>query len=1161
MRPQKFSWISALSGVGIGLLSLGFSDTARAQTVTLSGTGVVNNTLAISVLHGSVSSTQTVNVATTESGTPVDSTVNVQVSSSGGWLQVAQAPSGSSSIGTPVALQITVNATNLAQGTQTSGTITITPPQGTAVVLTVNVTVTGTSLLSSSPSSLNFSTTVGTLGANVPVQQLTISSSGQQLSYNVTFSTQSGGTWLVPFATTGTTGSGANSTINVGVNPANLAANVYQGSITVQSTTTADSVVIPVTLTIAPSTTLSVTPATLQPFLYQLGTTAQSGQLTQTLQVSSTGSSVAFQVTVSPPVSWLIANLSSSATGSTGQAVPVTLTALPGSMAAGSYFASVTVGIVGGASLPAIPVKLVISTNPLLSLSTNTLTFTSAFSGAAPASQPVQVSTIGSSNTPVSFTVSSNESWLAATESSPNTPSTITVSVNPANLAVGSYTGQLTVTPNNSDASLYSLTITVNLTVGNTATVSAGPPLLVFSWETTQTPPAPQVIELFTAGQATTFTVTPSVTTSANCPANWLSATPSSNSTLNATLTVSATTTGMTPGTCPGTLTISYPANSQSPQTLIIPVAMYVSNTALLSIDFQAGFGVVSATQGGGEVTQTITLTSTDPTVQVTDLSVSESNAPWLFFGNNGTVTPEALEVIFNPGSLAANSYSGTISISSSKLPSSPLVVPVTLTVTSNTTVTVAPQTLTFNQSSGGAPPASQTVTLTSSASGATFQTSVLSTQVCSWLQVSPSSGPASGPVTFSVLQNSLPQQTYQCPVTFSFLNSASSPVTVNATLVVGAAQTLTVSPTSLTFAIQVGGSTPAAQQLTVSSTGGAVTFTASATSNGGWLSIDTSNATTPRTINVSINPAVFPAGTVAGSSLQGQITVSSSVLSTPLTVNVTVNVAAASVPQPTTIINSAIIMGYGAIAPGELIAIKGTNLGPACTGTGCVAGGSQFTLTAQNTVSSTLSTVQVLFDNIPGTPTYVSPTQINVIVPWEIAGFAQVNVVVEYGTVQSAAIPVQVVPVNPGIYTQNATGAGQAAVLNLSAQAASVYNGPAGGTYFGTSIPTAPAPQGSEIVLYLTGGGLTNPVGTDGTLSGTQLMPLKNWSPGSSTVTATVGGTPAIVLFAGAAPTLITGVVQINLQLPIGVTGSTLPVVITIDGQTTQTNATVAVQ
>ena len=100
MRPQKQRWIPAVSGVAIGLLFLGFSDTARAQTVTLSGTGVVNNTLSVSVLHGSLSPVQVVNVATTESGTPVNSTVTVQVNSAGGWLQVAQVPSGASNIGT-----------------------------------------------------------------------------------------------------------------------------------------------------------------------------------------------------------------------------------------------------------------------------------------------------------------------------------------------------------------------------------------------------------------------------------------------------------------------------------------------------------------------------------------------------------------------------------------------------------------------------------------------------------------------------------------------------------------------------------------------------------------------------------------------------------------------------------------------------------------------------------------------------------------------------------------------------------------------------------------------------------------------------------------------------------------------------------------------------
>jgi uncharacterized protein (TIGR03437 family) len=1168
MSKQKYNWISALSGISIGLLFLGFSDTARAQLVTLSGTGVTNNTLAVTVQHGSVSAVQVVNVATTESGTPVNSTVNVQVGSSSPWLHIQEAPGGNGSVNTPSALHITVDATNLVQGTQPSGTITVSPTSGGSVVLTVAVTVSGTSLLSSNPSSLSFTTTVGTPENSVPTQQLTISSSGSQLSFGVTYTTQNGGSaWLVPFNTSGTTGSGSTSTINVGINPAGLAANVYQGSITVQSTTTADSVVINVTLTVAPNTTLSATPATLQPFLYQIGTTAQAGQLTQTLQVASTNTSVQFQVTMNPVVTWLVISPGSGATGASGQAVPVTLSVNPATLGAAVYNTQITVAIIGGTALTPIPVQLVVSTNPLLSLSNTTLSFTSPFGGGTPpASQAVQVTTVGNSSTSVSFSVSSDESWLTSTAPSFNTPSTITVSVNPSSLAVGSYTGHLTVRPNNSDANLYALTITVNLTVGNTASVSAGPPLLVFSWETSQPAPQSQVVELFTVGQPTTFTLTPSVTTSAGCPAGWLLATTTSTTTQGATITVSVNVTGMTPGMCPGTVTVSYPANSTTPQTLAIPVTVNVGTGPLLNVSPQLGFGIVSAPAGGAQITETITLTSTDPATQITDISASSSsNPPWLFLGLNGSSTPQTVQVIINPGTLPANTYAGTISISSSKLPSSPLTIPVTLTITSNTTVTVTPSSLTFNQPSGGQAPAAQSVTLASSSTGATFQTSIPTTQVCSWLQVSPTSGIASGPVAFTVLQNSLPQNSYQCPVTFSFLGAATAPTTVNATLVVGPAQALTVSPASLTFAYQVAGSTPGPQLLTLTSTGGSVAFSASATSNGGWLLIDTTSSATGSTgskaINVSIDPTKFPAGTVAGSSLTGQITINAGVLAAPITVNVTVNVTAAPVPQPTTIINSAIINGFGAIAPGELIAIKGANLGPVCT-TGCIAGGVQFSLNAQGTVNSTLATVQVLFDTIPGTPTYVSPTQINVIVPWEIAGRAATNIVVSFNGVQSAAIPVQVVAVAPGIYTQNATGSGQAAALNQNGTAASPYNGPAGGTYFGTALPTAPAPQGSVVVLYLTGGGLTSPGGVDGSVSSsTTLMPLKNWTPGSNVVTATVGNAPATVLFAGAAPTLITGVVQINLQLPAGVTGNALPVVITIDGQQTQLSATIAAQ
>ena len=97
---------------------------------------------------------------------------------------------------------------------------------------------------------------------------------------------------------------------------------------------------------------------------------------------------------------------------------------------------------------------------------------------------------------------------------------------------------------------------------------------------------------------------------------------------------------------------------------------------------------------------------------------------------------------------------------------------------------------------------------------------------------------------------------------------------------------------------------------------------------------------------------------------------------------------------------------------------------------------------------------------------------------------------------------------------------------------------------------------------MFLTGGGLTSPGSVDGSVNPSNtLLPLKNWAQGSSTVTATIGGQPATVQFAGAAPTLINGVVQVNLQVPFGVTGSILPVIITIDGVQTQITATIAVQ
>jgi uncharacterized protein (TIGR03437 family) len=203
--------------------------------------------------------------------------------------------------------------------------------------------------------------------------------------------------------------------------------------------------------------------------------------------------------------------------------------------------------------------------------------------------------------------------------------------------------------------------------------------------------------------------------------------------------------------------------------------------------------------------------------------------------------------------------------------------------------------------------------------------------------------------------------------------------------------------------------------------------------------------------------------------------------------------------------------------------------------------------------VANTLGGVQVFFDGIPGTPTYVSATQVNVIVPYEIAGRTTTNVTLSYQGGTSAAIPESVANQAPGIYTFSATGAGQAAVLNQNG----TFNGPAAGLVInGQNVSTTPATQGSTIAIYMTGGGQTSPSSATGTV--TPSSPLYK-IPGN--VSATVNGVPATVAFAGAAPDLVTGVIQVNLTLPTGVTGNNLALVITINGSPSLSGPTIAIQ
>ncbi|MDE3196630.1 MAG: hypothetical protein KGN84_09820, partial [Acidobacteriota bacterium] len=233
--------------------------------------------------------------------------------------------------------------------------------------------------------------------------------------------------------------------------------------------------------------------------------------------------------------------------------------------------------------------------------------------------------------------------------------------------------------------------------------------------------------------------------------------------------------------------------------------------------------------------------------------------------------------------------------------------------------------------------------------------------------------------------------------------------------------------------------------------------------------------------------------------------------------------------PSVTGIVNAASYSG-GLVAPGELIAIFGQNLGP--------SGIQMGSFTNSGTATTQLYGTQVTFNGIPAPLVYTSPGAVAAIVPFEIAGSATATVSASYNGAAASIQTVTVVDALPGLFSADATGSGQGAILNQD---------------YTVNSPANPAAAGSIAVLYATGGGQTNPPSTSGAIT-TSAMPLVD------DVSATVNGQPATVLYAGNAGGEVAGVVQINLRLPAGVTG-TAPVVLKVGEHTSQAGITISIQ
>jgi len=218
-----------------------------------------------------------------------------------------------------------------------------------------------------------------------------------------------------------------------------------------------------------------------------------------------------------------------------------------------------------------------------------------------------------------------------------------------------------------------------------------------------------------------------------------------------------------------------------------------------------------------------------------------------------------------------------------------------------------------------------------------------------------------------------------------------------------------------------------------------------------------------------------------------------------------------------------------GAIAPGEIITIFGTGIGPSQPTNGYDA--------ANNVMDTSVAGTQVLFDGAAAPIIYASAGQTTVVAPYSLAGKSSTQVIVSYQDVRSAAVTVPVVSFAPGIFTSSVTGSGQAAAENHD---------------YSLNSPSNPEQRGKFVQVFMTVGGES---GVDGAMAATAVF--DNPLP-----TATIGGENAQVIYAGPSPGSVWGLTQVDVYIPSDLPlGGTVPLTITYGGVTSQANVTIAVK
>jgi len=781
-----------------------------------------------------------------------------------------------------------------------------------------------------------------------------------------------------------------------------------------------------------------------------------------------------------------------------------------------------------------ISVALTVSNNPVLVASPASLWFAYQIGQASPASQTVALTS--SNGAPLNYSATSDASWLIS-QTSGTTDGTLTVFANTSGLSAGTYSGHIVITATNqqTEAALPGVTITVALYVSSNALLLVTPPQPFTAQAYSGQSAAQQNVTL-----ASTSTDVLNLTWILPTAAPWLLTSAPPTSTPSSFGLQATPPANLAPGIYSANVTVSAtgPAGAVLDFPVTIPVVLRLTS-GTLNAPSPASLSFSQIVGASAPPAQSVAVTSTSPGLTFLP-SAYDQGFGWLSVTSSSNTTNGSFNVSVDGSKLSTGMYQGRVVVFSEFAAGSPAVIPVTFTVTPGT-ISAPTTTLAFTQVRGGGAPPAQNVAVLGTPGPFSFTTAVSTTDGNAWLTATPPTGAT--PATLQVGVNAavvgvLAAGQYNGTVTITSAGVSGSPINIPVTLMVVPAQTFTVSPTSLSFNYTVGLTAPPAQSFQVSS-GGSAPFTLSTPSSASWLQVSATSGNTPATLSVSVNTQGLAAGNYTAT-----VTISSPLSTTAAAASVTVNLTVTQITVKLVSITNAASYAAGVVSPGENIVIWGTNIGPSSLTYGTLtASGGALTTSAGNT--------RVLFDGIPAPVVYALATQTSVLVPYEVAGRPTTSVVVEYQGVQSPALIYSVQPAVPGIYTQNLQGFGPGAILN---QDGVTVNGP--GTL---------AAKGSVVSVYMTGEGQTSPAGVTGAIAPINVP--APWKQPQLKATSTIGGLPAQVQYYGSAPGLVSGVMQVNVQIPANAPSGALPLVITLTDPATglsdnaQGQVTVSVQ